>query len=222
VKLKSTVFATGLLALLLAAACQSNTPSNDAGNIVVVNAPATGKVKRIVAAEGVHVERGTPLVEIAVESEPVKTASPTGVGAEARAAQNYQAADAEIEAARAEVVRHEAEVGRLTPLVSSGEASQGQLDGERALYEQAQRRLTQAKQAKQNAEGALLAARQPNQISNPGSQVSGDKSQGTNAPAAREQIVSAVAVSPGKVAVISVRVGEAVKLGQPLATIREE
>jgi multidrug efflux pump subunit AcrA (membrane-fusion protein) len=209
VKLKSSVFAIYLLALLLAAACQSSTP-NDAGNIVVVNAPATGQVKRIVVAEGVHVDRGTPLVEIAVESEPAKAATPAGVGAETRAAQSYQAADVDIEAARAEVVRHEAEVGRLTPLVSSGEASQGELDGERALYEQAQRRLTQAQQAKSNAETALLAARQPNQP------------QGTNAPTPPEQIVSAVAVSPGKVAVISVRVGEAVKLGQPLATIRAE
>ena len=207
--LKKAVVWLCLLPLLFAAACQSSTSKDDA-NIIVVNAPATGKVKRIVVAEGVQVERGTPLVEIAVESEPVKAASPAGIGAEARAAQSYQAADAEIEAARAEVVRHEAEVGRLTPLVASGEASQGQLDGERSLYEQAQRRLMRAQDAKRNAEGALLAARQPNQT------------QGTNAPTPREQIVSAVAVSRGKVAVISVRVGEAVKLGQPLATIRVE
>ncbi len=210
-KLTRAVALLCLLPLLLAAACRSSTSSdNEASGIVVVNAPATGKIKRIVVAEGVHVDRGTPLVEIAVESEPVRVASPAGAGAEARAAQNYQAADAEIEAARAEVVRHEAEVGRLTPLVDSGAASQGQLDGERALYEQAQRRLTQAQQARRNAEGALLAARQPNQ------------SQTTNVPTPREQIVSAVAVSPGKVAVISVRVGDTVKLGQPLATVRGE
>lgn len=207
--LKKAVVWLWLLPLLLAAACQSSTSNNDA-DIVVVNAPVTGQVKRIAVAEGVHVEQGAPLVEIAVESEPVKAASPAGVGAEARAAQSYQAADAEIEAARAEVVRHEAEVGRLTPLVNSGEASAGQLDGERALYEQAQRRLTQAQQAKRNAEGALLAARQPNAEAR------------TGAPTPREQIVSAVAVSPGKVAVISVRVGDLVKLGQPLATIRAE
>jgi hypothetical protein len=40
---------------------------------------------------------------------------------------------------RKEVVRHEdCEVARLTPLLDSGAASQGQLDVERALYEQAQ------------------------------------------------------------------------------------
>lgn len=211
VKPNRTVVSVSLLPFLLATACQStNQNANNNANIVVVNAPAAGQVKRILVADGVHVDRGTPLVEIAVQSEPVKVAGPAGAGAETRAAQSYQAADAEIEAARAEVVRHEAEVGRLTPLVNSGEASPGQLDGERALYEQAQRRLTQAQQAKRNAEGALLAARQPNQ------------SRETSAPTPREQIVSAVAAAPGNIAVVNVRVGELVKLGQPLATIRVE
>lgn len=227
-KCRKTVFAICLLSLLLAAACQSSTSNSESANIVVVNAPVAGKVKRIVVAEGVHVDRGAPLVEIAVESEPVSVATPKGPGAEARAAQSYQAADAEIAAARAEVVRHEAEVGRLTPLVNSGEAAPGQLDGERALYEQAQRRLTQAQQAKRNAEGALLAARQPNQsqgeeAGGQPSEVSGQTSEvRTSASPPREQIVSAVAVSPGTIAVINVRVGETVKLGQPLATIRGE
>jgi len=166
-------------------------------------------VKRIVVAEGVHVEPGTPIVEIVVQSEANRAATPARDGSEAKAISSYQSADAAIEAARTEVVRHEAEVARLTPLVDSGAASQAQLDGERSLYEQAQRRLTEAQEAKRNAEGALLAARQPNQ-----SQV--------NVPTPREQIVSAVSSSPGKVAIINVRVGDLVKVGDPLATIRTD
>jgi multidrug efflux pump subunit AcrA (membrane-fusion protein) len=54
----------------------------------------------------------------------------------------------------------------------------------------------------------LLAARQPNQP------------QQVNIPTPREQIVSALSSSPGKVAVINVRVGDLVKQGEPLATIR--
>ena len=135
--------------------------------------------------------------------------TPARDGSEAKAISGYESAVAAIEAARAEVVRHEAEVARLTPLVDSGGASQSQLDGERALYEQAQRRLTQAQEAKRNAEGDLLAARQPNQ-----SQV--------NVPTPREQVVSAVSSSPGNVAIINVRVGELVKVGEPLATIRAD
>ena len=63
-----------------------------------------------------------------------------------------QWAQGEVEAARAEVVRAEVEVSRLTPLVSSGQASQGELDGARATYEKAQQRLQRAQAAAQGAE----------------------------------------------------------------------
>lgn len=210
-KLKRTLLSISLLSLLLAAACQSaNEKANDTGNIVVVNAPAAGQVSRVLVAEGVHVDRGTPIVEILVQPEAVVAATPARAEAEAKAIVNYESLDKQIELARGDAVQREVEVARLTPLVSSGEAPQGQLDGARALYEEAQRRLTSLQAAKKNAEGALLAARQPNQ------------SQGRNAPSPREQIVSAVASSPGKVAIISVRVGDRVKVGQPLATLRAD
>jgi multidrug efflux pump subunit AcrA (membrane-fusion protein) len=211
VKLKRTILSISLLSLLLAAACQSaNENANDTGSIVVVNAPAAGQISRVLVGEGVHVDRGTPIVEILVQSEAVAAATPARAEAEAKAIVNYESLDKQIELARADAVQREVEVARLTPLVSSGEAPQGQLDGARALYEEAQRRLTSLQAAKKNAEGALLAARQPNQ------------SQGTNVPSPREQIVSAVASSPGKVAIISVRVGDRVKVGQPLATLRAD
>ena len=198
-----------ILILLSGIACRS--VQDDARGLIVINAPATGEVRRIVAAEGVHVNQGAPVIEIAVQNETAATIPNPGESAESLAVRNYKSADAEIEAARTEIVRHEAEVGRLTPLVASGEASQGELDGQRALYERAQRRLQQAKDAKRSAEGGLIAVRQPGL--NPGTK---------GQPQAREQIVSAVATSAGKVAVISARVGDKVKLGEPLATIRAE
>jgi multidrug efflux pump subunit AcrA (membrane-fusion protein) len=213
VKFKTTICSLSLILFAVIAGCQSacqSTKPNHSGGIAVVNSPVTGRVKRIVVAEGVHVETGTPIIEIVVQAGPSLTATPAGGGAEAKAIGSYQSADAEIAAARAEAVRHEAEVARLTPLVNSGEASQGELDGERALYEQAQRRLTQAQEAKRNAEGALLAARQPNQ------------SQPSSVPSPGEQVVSAVAGSPGRVAVINARIGDLVKIGEPLATIRAD
>jgi multidrug efflux pump subunit AcrA (membrane-fusion protein) len=198
-----------LLALLAAASCRSsgNKNTSDAG-IIVVNAPATGIVKRILAAEGVHVNSGTPVIEIAVQTEGTNPGQMPAESAEGQAVRSYKAADAEIEAARAEAVRHGAEVDRLTPLVAAGDASQGQLDGERALFEKAQRRLQQAQEAKKLAEGGLISARQPNQ--------------GNNAPALRQEVVSAAATSSGTVSVIAVRVGELVKAGQPLATLRAD
>lgn len=204
---------TAVLILLAASACQSGSDSSSTSEgrgVIVVNAPAAGEVKRVLVREGVAVEAGTPIVEIAVSSEGQAPAPSPGESAGARAARNFKAADAEIEAARAEAVRHEAEVQRLTPLVASGEASQAQLDGERALYERAQQRLQQAQQTRTEAERGLLTARQQEQ------------SQAGTAPVQREQLVTANASSAGTVSVVTVRAGDRVKLGQPLATLRAD
>jgi multidrug resistance efflux pump len=155
------------------------------------------------------VDENAPLIEIAVREEMPAPAESPGESAEARAARNYRSADAEIEAARAEAVRHEAEVQRLTPLVASGEAPPGQLDGERALYERAQQRLQQAQDAKKRAETGLLAARQP-----------GQKQAGTAEAASRTRVVTARASSSGTVSAITVEAGARVEAGQPLATLR--
>jgi multidrug efflux pump subunit AcrA (membrane-fusion protein) len=209
---RACLFLTIVL-LLTGVACSSTKDGDNttAPGIIVVNAPATGEVKRILTPEGVHVNPGTPVVEIAVQNDTVATTAKPGENAEAQAVRNYKAADAEIEAARAEAVRRGAEVERLTPLVASGQASQGELDGERALYEGAQRRLQQAQDAKRTAEGGLLAARQP-----------GPNRGNISTPQPAAQTVSAVATSAGTVAVISVRVGDKVKVGEPLATIRAD
>jgi multidrug resistance efflux pump len=212
-KLRITHGALALAMLAASTACQSvgNRSNNDARGIIVVNAPAAGVVRSVPVREGMSVNEGATIVEIAVQDETPAAAPIPGESAESRAARNFKAADAEIEAARAEAVRHQAEVERLTPLVASGDASQGQLDGERALYERAQRRLQQAQEAKRNAESGLLAARQP------------DQNQNRQAPTApREQTVAARASSAGTVSAVSARVGDRVTAGQPLATLRAD
>jgi biotin carboxyl carrier protein len=212
-KRRVVISSLAFVMILGTAACKSGGDTTvDSRGIIVVNAPATGEVRRIVVSEGVSVSAGAPIIEIAVQTEmPVATPSP-GESAEARAARALKGADAEIEAARAEAVRHDAEVQRLTPLVASGEASAAQLEGEQALFERAQQRLQKAQDAKKNAEGGLLASRQPGQ--NQGSAPA--------PPAPREKIVAATASSAGTVSVINARVGERVKEGQPLATLRAD
>lgn len=212
-------FALGVLSLATLAAlaaCQSGggtANSSEARGVIIVNAPATGEVRRVLAREGMQVNEGAAIVEIVVRTEAPAAAAPSpGESAEARAARTYQAADSEIEAARAEAVRHEAEVERLTPLVASGEASAAQLDGERALYERAQQHLQQAQAAKKNAENGLLTARQSSQ----------NQAGTTAAPIPREQIVTANATSAGTVSVINAKVGQKVTIGQPLATLRAD
>lgn len=198
-----------LLPLFISGCGSSQTESSQDTGVVVINAPAAGQVRRILVNEGSLVSAGSPIVEIAVEQQaPVAAPSP-GESADARAARNIKAAEAAIEAARAEVVRHEAEVMRLTPLVASGQASQAQLDAARSLYEQAQRRLQQAQDASKQAQAELLRARQPGAQAN------------TAQPSVpRVEMVMARATSSGTVAVISARVGDRVTNGQPLATLR--
>jgi multidrug resistance efflux pump len=200
-----------LVSTLAGAACRSSgADDNDSSGIVVVSAPAAGVVKRVLVSEGVKVARGAGIVEIALPA-PASAPAPQGESPQARAARTYQSANAEIDAARAEVVKHETEVQRLTPLVASGQASQGELDGERALYERAQQRLQRAQTAARDAQTGLVVAQQPG------------ASRQTNMQAPpREQLVTANASSGGVVTVISVRPGDRVTQGQPVATLRSD
>lgn len=194
---------------LLNTSCRTTQTENSQYGIVVVNAPATGVVRRVLVSEGAQVTEGAALFEIEVERQSPAAAPSPGESADQRAARSIKTAEAEIEAARAEVVKHEAEVQRLTPLVASGQATQAQLDAERSLYEQAQRRLQQAQDASKRAQSELLTARQP------GAQANAAQ---TSVP--RVEMVVARAASAGTVAVISVRVGDRVASGQALATLR--
>lgn len=194
------------LFVLMGPACSSRKES--AYRIIVINAPATGAVRRVLVAEGMNVKAGTPIIEIAVQNETRSTVPSPGESAETQAVRRLQATSTDIETARAEVLQHEAEVQRLTPLVASGEASQATLDGERALYERAQQRLQKAKDAQLDAQTGLLAARQPGK--------------NVPAPAASEQIIAAHATAAGIVRVINARIGEHVTSGQPLATVSSD
>jgi multidrug resistance efflux pump len=176
--------------------------------VVIVNAPVAGEVRRVLVREGMVVGEGTPVVEIAVRAEAQSAPQAKAEDPVARAGKNIGAAQAGIETARAEAVRAEVEVQRLTPLVASGNAPQAQLDGARAEYERAQRRLQEAQGAAQNAQSGLVAARRQPQ----------NTTATTAAPA--ERIVAAEATSAGTVSVVSARVGDRVTAGQPLATLR--
>lgn len=195
-----------LFALSVFTACQSTGGDNTSRGIVVVNAPAAGEVRRILVSEGIAVNEGAAILEIAVRTE-AQTApqSPTD-DPKTRAVKNILTAQSDVEAARTEVIRTEVDVQRLTPLVASGDAPQAQLDGARADYDRAQQRLRKAQASAQDAQAGLVAARQPSSNPSPAS------------PA--EQIVIARASSAGTVTAISVQVGARVAAGQPVATLR--
>lgn len=156
----------------------------------------------MLVAEGVEVNAGAPVVEIAVRKEVGERAANNNESSEA--ATRLRVAQNEVEAARAEVVRHEAEIQRLAPLVAAGQAPAAQLDAERALYEQAQRRLQQAQDTARASTSALVVE-QRSPASNAGTMV--------------EEMVVARAPSAGTVRVISVKPGQRVVVGQPIATL---
>ncbi|MDT7604804.1 MAG: hypothetical protein QOF61_2801 [Acidobacteriota bacterium] len=200
-----------IVASLIAPGCRArSTSENEAAGIIVVNAPAAGEVRRVLVSEGVHVAEGAAIVEIAVRDERASSAAQAqpSEDPQARAARGLTAAQGEIEAARAEVVRTQVEVQRLTPLVAAGQASQGELDGANALYNRAQQRFQRAQEAAQGAQSGLIAARQ--------------QQQGAAQVVPAERIVAARATSAGVVSVLSARVGERVTAGQPLATLRAD
>lgn len=208
-------FALLSFSMLAATACGSRPAgeTEDAAGIIVVNAPAAGVVRRVLAGEGAHVLEGAPVVEIAISVEGAGAARAQATeDPQARAARGVTASQTEVEAARAEVVRTEVEVQRLTPLVASGAATQGELDGARAQYDRAQQRFRRAQDAAQGAQSGLIAARQPTVGS----------SATTAAATPTERIVAAQSSSAGTVSVMSVRVGDRVTAGQPLATLRAD
>lgn len=200
-----------LCALAASSACGSRGggEGEDTAGVVIVNAPVAGEVRRVLASEGVRLKKGDAVVEIVVRSQGPAPAATPGEDPVAAAGRNIAAAQGEVEAARSEVVRAEVEVSRLTPLVASGQASQGELDGARATYEKAQQRLQRAQTAAQGAQSGLVAARQPNRAP-------------ATPSAPLEQAVYAVASSDGTVSAVSVRPGAHVTAGQPLATLRAE
>lgn len=202
-----------LLAFGASVSCRSGSSSDDNApeGIVVVNAPASGVVKRVLVGEGVEVQQGAGVVEIAVATPQQQAQAQPTQDPVARAATQYESVKTQIEADRAKVVQAEVEVHRLEPLVASGQASQGELDGARAVYEHAQQEFQKAQAAAQSAQSGIVAARQQ--------QLNGANGLATSATPA-EQTVYARATSAGRVAVINVRVGERVTEGQPLATLR--
>ena len=187
--------------------CRGSQGGPGANESVVVKATGAGQVSRVLVSEGTKVVAGTPLIELAPETAPLPATTPA-IDRETSAVNDVQSADREVDAARAEVVRNDANVQRLTPLVSSGQASQAELDGARAQYDQAQQRLQRAQDAAEKARGGLLEARQPASNGSIPAPTSAPKNISVNAPI------------DGTVTVIGARVGDRVIIDQPVATIR--
>jgi multidrug resistance efflux pump len=186
-------------------ACRSSGSGGKPAGLVVVNATATGVVRRVLASEGAAVNENAVLLEIAAQPQTPAAQQPQADDSQARAQATSAIAQREIQTGEAELQRAAVEVQRLQPLVASGSASQAQLDAARAQYQQAQEKLQRAKDAAQSAQRNLIAQQ--------------GRAQSQPPPKPTEQIIAVHVPSSGIVRVISVRAGQQVTAGQPVATI---
>jgi len=181
------------LAIPLAIACRS-TVTEKSGNIIL-NAPVTGVVRRVLVNEGASVDKDTAIIEIGAAKEQPASQNANANSDQARAA---RAAQNDLTAAEAEANRASTELRRIEPLVKRGLASQAELDKARAQAQDSQERLKLARE----------------KVNNPDA----NRNQ-TPAVASTEEIVSVRVPAAGTVKAISVHAGQTVTIGQPLATL---
>ena len=196
---RSASFFLIFASFLVAGACRSNRNETPAG-LIVVNAPVTGKVRRVLVAEGTEVREKASLIEISVAAD--VPAPSENANRQTVATPDIQA---EIKAAEEQLERASVEQQRIEPLVTANSAPQSHLDAARAEYQRAQERLDQLRRREQTAPPSMPGGGQENSV--------------VFDSAPRETVVQVAAPASGSVRVISVRPGQSVKAGDPVATI---
>ena len=181
------------------------TPTPNDERIVVINAPASGLVRRVLVEVNTAVTQNAEIIEITLPSElPAQIAPTEDPRAGARIA--AQIAQQEVAAAQTEVERAAIEVQRIEPLVTSGVAPQPQLDAARAQSQQAQDRLQQARMRAQTAQNNLTVQESLGAAT-------------ASTPMPVERVVQVRSSIAGIVRAINVQVGQHILTGQPIATI---
>ncbi len=198
---RRAIFSLALIAFIANAACRSKNANDAAAGLIVVKAPATGEVRRVLVSEGAAVTEGAAIIEIAVKPD-APVAADDRADDQARARNQVGAAQKEIADAEAEANRAAVEVQRVEPLVRSGAAPQAQLDAARAVYQQAQERLARARD---RAASAQIGASIPQQ--------------NRSAPPVQENVIAVRVPQSGTVRVLATRVGQRVAAGQTIATL---
>lgn len=180
-------------------ACRSQTGGTPE-NLVVVSAPVTGRVRRVLVSEGTSVPDKAAILEIEVAAN-IPT---TNAAANHNSPQIVPDSQAQSRSAEDDLQRASVELQRIEPLVASNNAPQSHLDAARAQYQQAQERLDRIRRQPPVVSQNITTS-QSNSLP-PGNKIN-------------EIIVAVPVPVAGNVRVISVKNGQTVKAGQPLATI---
>ncbi|MCP9492818.1 MAG: hypothetical protein MSG64_00015 [Pyrinomonadaceae bacterium MAG19_C2-C3] len=187
-------------------ACGSRTTNNNATreNLIVVNAPTAGVVRRVIAREGLPAREGAMLLEISVETPADASNSAASnlnnaMSEAAERARQIANSRTRVDAATHNKERTAIEVARVESLVAAGQAPQSQLDAARAEFQRAQ------EQAQVPTVGVVVPTSRP-----------------SVAPEVESKIVVVRVPANGTMRVISVKTGDRVRVNQPLATLTVE
>jgi multidrug resistance efflux pump len=184
-------------------ACHKTDEGSGKSNLVEINAPVAGQVRRVLVREGAFVSDGTAIIEIAVRT-PAAGSQTSQQDQQKQSRAAVETSVKEIAEAEADLQRALVEVQRAEQSVASGFGSQSEVDAARARFTLAQQRLDGLREKAQTARDNLTFQR-------------GRSSSNSEAP--REEIVTVRAPASGTVRAISSRIGQQVAQGQPLATL---
>ena len=193
-----------IVGVIFGAACQPKKTADAPANLFVVKSPADGIISRVLVSEGAAVGKDAGIVEIETNGE--TQPAPLDEKNNKSGGVNLQAIETEITNAENEVERTSVEVERVKSLVATNSVPQSQFDAARADFQKAQERLQNVREKKKNQETALLIERSR-----------GETVTSENMP--DNKIVVVRTSEAGILKVLSARVGQKVKTGQPLATV---
>ena len=191
-----------IFAIVFAAACQPEKTADSSADLVIVKAPADGIISKIVVGEGAEVGENAGIAEIEVTEETSAAPPPENLNEQETAVQNAQK---EIENAQKEVEQASVEMQRVEPLAASDSIPQAQLDAARADFQRAREKLQAAREREKNRETQMLVNRSR--------ETAADKT------IRQTKIVVARVPVGGKLKVLNARIGQKVRMGQPLATV---
>ncbi len=192
-----------IFAIVFAAACQPEKTADSSADLVIVKAPADGIISKILVGEGAEVGENAGIAEIEVTDETSAAPPPENLNEQETAVQNAQK---EIENAQKEVEQASVEMQRVEPLAASDSIPQAQLDAARADFQRAREKLQAAREREKNRETQMLVNRSRETAA-------ADKT------IRRTKIVVARVPVGGKLKVLNARIGQKVRMGQPLATV---
>ena len=175
-------------------------------NLVVINAPVAGQVRRVLVREGTYVGEGTAIIEIAVRT-PAAGSQDSPADQQKQSSAAVETSVKETVEAEADVQRAAADMQRAEQSLASGFGSQAEVDAARARFLLAQQRLDAIREKAQTARDNLTYQRGRG---------------ASTPPAPREEIVTVRVTADGTIRAISSRVGQQIAQGQPLATLSTE